>query len=263
MESQNPGKTFTEAPAMRVSATLPPFPTFTATNTLPPPQLSTFPYIAGLNDALPKENLLLARHFYADTVGHIQGDEFCYDIGIYNDDSYIVISCLPGFTYPAPNGRLTAYQSKFLHRWVESFQSFEEPTIHGLLQLAGTGSVVPEYADIVSMQTLIEDIDWAAHEYVHKGGYPTTVFSAREVLSQRLNKWLDDSSILKFEALDFPDTCLGVPKPNETCESIITPGFRIYYVADGLMYEYHTDVFGYDIRPFGEPQVAPTQGAGG
>lgn len=260
IESQNPGRAITETPTTQASATLPPFPTFTATNTLPPPQLSTFPYVPALNDALPKENLLLARHFYADTVGHTQGNEFCYDIGIYNDDSYIVISCQPGFMYPAPNGTLTAYQSKFLHRWVGTFQSFDEPSIHGLLQFAGTGSVVPEYADIVAMQALIEDIDWTAHEYVHRGGYPTTVFHAREVLSHRLNMWLDNSSILKFEATDFPDSCLGVPKPNEVCEQVVTQGFRIYLVAQGLMYEYHTDAFGYDIREFGELQTPPTQG---
>lgn len=242
-----------------------PFPTSTPTNTQPPqePVVSGFPYAAILSDTLPKENLVLGRHFYADTVGHMQGDEYCYDVGIYADNTYIVISCLPDFTYPAPNGTLDANQTNFLNRWVEKFRSFDEPSIHGLLTFTGRGSTLPEYADQVSMQALISDLEWAAHEYVHQGGYPTVVSHAREVLSHQLNKWLDNSAILHFEVADFPDSCLGVPKPNEVCEQVVTHGFRIQFVVDGLLYEYHTDVFGYDIRPFGEPQVAPTQGAVG
>lgn len=244
-------------------STIAPFPTLTPVSTLPPPEAVGFPYAAALNNALPKESLILAQHFYADTVGHIQGDEFCYDVGIYSDNTYVVISCMPDFAYPAPNGMLDAYQSKYLHRWVDTFQSFDEPSIHGLLVFSGYGTAMPEYSDKVSMQALIDELEWAAHEYVHRGGYPPVVFHTREVLSHQLNKWLDDSSIFHFEVVDFPDSCLGVPKPNEICEQVVTQGFRIQLVTDGMLYEYHTDAFGYDIRPFGEPQVAPTQGAPG
>lgn len=245
-----------------VTGTLAPLPTFTSTSTQLPlePVLSGFPYAAALNDALPKENLVLARHFYADTTAQVQGDEYCYDVGIYADHTYLFISCLPGFTYPAPSGTLDANQSNFLNRWVERFQSFEAPSIHGLLTFTGRGGDVPEYADQVAMQALIGDLDWAAHEYVHRGGYPSAVFHAREVLSHELNKWLDNSAILHFEVIEFPDTCLGAPKPDEVCGQVLTQGFRIRFVVDGLLYEYHTDVFGYDIRPFGEPQTAPTPG---
>jgi hypothetical protein len=256
--------TSSETPTVEASATPPPLPTFTPTSALvyQSPEPAGFPYAAQLNEALPKENLLLATHIYADTVGHIQGDEICHDVGIYRDDTYIVISCLPGFTYPAPAGALDANQSKYLRRWLETFQSFEDPTIHGLLKFNGTGTAIPEFSDRVSIQALLGELEWTAHAYIHRGGTPSVVFRAREVLSHQLNKWLDDSSILKFEVVDFPNTCLGAPKPNEVCEPISTQGFRIYFVVNNLMYEYHTDAWGYDIRPFGEPQIAPTQGAG-
>lgn len=257
--------TFTPTNELRQpSATpLPLIPTFTPTNIFPTPEPAGFPFTAELSDALPKENLLLAVHFYADTVGHISGDEFCHDVGIYNDDTYIVISCMPDFTYPAPTGKLDSNQSKFLHRWVEAFQAFDEPSIHGVVKFAGTGNTVPGIADKVSMQALISELEWSAHQYVHRGGYPSVVFHTRTVLSNQLNLWLDNSSILKFEATDFPDSCLGAPKPGEVCEPMVTQGFRIYLVAQGMLYEYHTDIFGYDIRPFGEPQIAPTQRPGG
>ncbi len=242
-------------------ATLSPFPTFTPAATVALSEFTSgFPYIPALNDALPKENLLLALHFHADTVGHVQGDEFCYDVGIYSDDSYIVISCLEDFTYPAPNGQLDAYQSKFLHHWVGKFHSFEDPSIHGLLKFSGLGESFPDYSDRISMQALLEDLEWDAHGYVHQGGYPPAVFHARTVLSTRLNMWLDNSAILKFEAIDYPDSCLGAPEPEEICEQGVTQGFRIQFVVQGLLYEYHTDASGYDIRQFGEPQIAPTPG---
>lgn len=237
-----------------------PSPTYTPTVASPPPvSISGFPYSVSLNETLPAEDLILAVHFYSDMVGHLD-DEVCYDIGVYADDSYIVISCLDDFIYPAPNGRLNEYQSKFLRRWVSTFQSFEDPSIHGLLKFSGVGGISPDYSDKISMQAMLEDLEWDAHGYVHKGGYPPVVFHARTVLSNRLNMWLDNSAILKFEAVDYPDSCLGVPKPGEICEQGVTQGFRIQFVVQRLLYEYHTDVFGYDIRPFGEPTIAPTQG---
>jgi hypothetical protein len=262
---ESPTSTQVETPAPLVATAtdtpLPVLPTFTPTNTLPPPEpaVSGFPYAAALNDALPKENLILAQHFYADTIGHLD-DTICYDVGIYSDGSYIFISCRPDFTYPAPNGMLDANQSRYLNRWMEKFRSFEEPSIHGLLKFTGNGNAVPEYADQVSMQALIGDLEWDAHEYVHRGGYPSAVSHAREVLSHQLNKWLDNSNVLKFEAVDFPDSCLGAPKVDEVCEQVLTQGFYIQFVVDGMMYEFHTDVFGYEIRPFGEPRIAPTKG---
>ena len=226
--SETPTQQITQA-----SATPLPPPTFTPGNTLiyQSPEPAGFPFAAELNSALPKENLLLAVHFYADTVGHISGDEFCYDVGIYNDDTYIAISCMPDFAYPAPTSKLDTNQSKFLHRWIETFQSFDEPSIHGLMKFAGTGNAIPGIADKVSMQALIDDIEWTANEYVHPGGYPPVIFHTRTVLSNQLNMWLDNSSILKFEATDFPDSCLGAPKPGELCEQAVTQGFRIYLVA--------------------------------
>lgn len=240
-----------------------PLATLTPTVTLlPPVSVFGFPYLAALNETLPKEGLILAVHFYSDMVGHLD-DEVCYDVGVYSDDAYIVISCLEDFTYPAPNGQLDAYQSRFLRRWVGKFQSFEIPSIRGLLKFSGLGETLPDYSDQISMQALLEDLEWDAHGYVHQGGYPPVIFRAQTVLSARLNMWLDNSAILKFEAVDYPDSCLGAPKPEEICEQGVTRGFWIQFVVQGLLYEYHTDAFGYDIRQSGEPQIAPTQGPAG
>jgi hypothetical protein len=74
---------------------------------------------------------------------------------------------------------------------------------------------------------------------------------------------LDNKNVLKFEVAEFSDSCLGVPRAGEVCSSSVRQGFRIQVVAQGMMYEFHTDNFGYDIRQFGEPRVAPTSGPAG
>ena len=245
----------TQPAATPSPATLLPFPTVTATNTLPPPQLSTFPYAPTLNEALPKENLILAAHVYADAA--------CYDVGIYADDSYTVISCLPDFTYPAPNGTLDTNESSYLQRWVHRFVSYEEPGPHGIIIFTGSGNVTPDFAEKLAIENLILALEYRAHAYTSGGGMPNAVTAARVVLSNEFGIFVDSIIVHKFESVDFPDTCLGAPKPDEVCESIITSGLRVLLIAEGMLYEYRTDFAGYDLRFFSGPQIAPTQGAGG
>lgn len=260
IEEYTPTEIFTNDTERAASTPLPLLPIFTAT--APTEGMMGFPYAAELNELLPKENLLLAVHVYGDDVANMS-DETCYDAGVYAYDTYIVISCLSDFAYPAPTGTLDAYQSKFLQRWVETFQGFEEPSVNGLLVFAGKGKTAAEFSDKASMRAMLGEFEWAAHQYEHRGGLPSALSVARSVLSNRLGVWLDRSNDLKFEVVEFPDSCLDAPKLGEACEQVVTTGFRIYFVVQGLMYEYHTDVWGYDIRPFGEPQTAPTQGPGG
>ncbi len=205
-----------------------------------------------LSDDLPLDGLVLAAHMYADGT--------CYDLGIYQDGHYSVLSCLPGFTYPTSTGFLDEYKLSYLNKWVERFQSFEEPSSEGFLKFVGNGVILPDFSDIASMRAMISDIEWDAHGYIHKGGFPSPVLLAKEVLSNKLGIPLDNKSVLKFEVAEFPDACLGVPEAGEVCSQSVRQGFRIQLVAQGMLYEFHTDIFGYDIRQFGEPQIAPTPG---
>ncbi len=252
------------APAEPIApADVPADTTLALTESAPTNAQSVFPMAAELNPLLPAGNLLLARHFYGDPDEQTTGDEVCYDVAIYSDDTYTVISCQPNFTYPAPTGRLDETQAKFLHRWVETFQAFDEPAINGLLKFNGAAQRVAEFPDKVSMHAMLSELEWAAHRYEHRGGTPLVVFHARSVLAYQLEVLPENVDIRFFEAVTFPDECLDVPKPDEVCEPVVTEGFRIFLVAQGLEYEFHTDVWGYDIRRFGEPQTAPTQGPGG
>jgi hypothetical protein len=224
------------------------------------PQTSEFPYAPILNEALPKDGLVLGAHVFADT------DNVCYDVGIYADDTYLVISCLVDFTYPAPSGMLDTNTSAFLQRWLERFTGYEENSRynhHTFVIFKGNGTITPDFAEKIGIEHLIGNLEWKAHAYVSGGGTPSAVPAAQRVLGEKIGMSPEAITVLKFEAVDFPNSCLGTPKPKEVCVQVVTQGFRIQLVALGLLYEYHTDAFGFDIRPFGDPQAAPTQGAGG
>ncbi len=234
-----------------LTATPLPLPTATATSTLPAPQAAGFPYVAALNNELPTDGLILAAHVYSDNN--------CYDLGVYQDNTYTVLSCLPEFTYPEEVRVLDTYDASYIQRWVERYQSYEVHSARGLLKFQGRGTVIPDEAEKISMETLISTLELLAHNYVVPfDGRPIAVSAAREVLAQKLDISLDQIIIFNFEYVDFPDACLGLPKSDELCAQVITRGFLIQLTVDDLMYEFHTDLSGYDIRQYGEPQIAPT-----
>jgi hypothetical protein len=56
-------------------------------------------------------------------------------------------------------------------------------------------------------------------------------------------------SIIKVEAVEWPDSCLGVSSPDVMCAQVVTPGYRILLEANGRQYEYHTNETGSQIVP--------------
>jgi len=51
------------------------------------------------------------------------------------------------------------------------------------------------------------------------------------------------------EQVDWPDSCLGI-NPNESiCVPILTPGYRIQLDTSGVLYEFHSDIYGSRLLP--------------
>ena len=48
--------------------------------------------------------------------------------------------------------------------------------------------------------------------------------------------------LVSAEATSWPDTCLAIPQAGETCDHVVTPGFRIILSSAGKNYIYHTNV---------------------
>ena len=79
---------------------------------------------------------------------------------------------------------------------------------------------------------------------------PQAVILARQALAATLGLQHELLvSIIKVEAVEWPDSCLGVSSPDAMCAQVITPGYRIQLEANGRQYEYHTNETGSQIVP--------------
>ena len=77
---------------------------------------------------------------------------------------------------------------------------------------------------------------------VSGGNYPTVVLKAREALASKMGLNAEKIEVIKVEAVDWPDSCLGISTPDIMCSMIVTPGYRIVLRANNMDYEYHTNV---------------------
>jgi len=78
--------------------------------------------------------------------------------------------------------------------------------------------------------------------------YPPAVTAAIRALAQALGDDPGAIEVLGYEAVDWPDSCLGLPAAGEACAEVITPGWRIYLRAGGADHEVHTDSLGTAVR---------------
>jgi hypothetical protein len=63
-------------------------------------------------------------------------------------------------------------------------------------------------------------------------------------LAQALGLPADQITVVSAEAVEWPDSCLGISYPNARCAQAITPGYRIRLAAGGAEYVYHTNADG-------------------
>ena len=71
--------------------------------------------------------------------------------------------------------------------------------------------------------------------------YPDVVRLAIEALAGELGVPREQITVARFEARDWPDTALGCPQPGRAYLQVVTPGYRVFLVAGGREYEYHTN----------------------
>jgi hypothetical protein len=72
--------------------------------------------------------------------------------------------------------------------------------------------------------------------------------AARSALSQKLGLTEDQVSFVSAEAVQWSDSCLGLPGKNSACSTVITPGYSVIFSAGGRTYEVHTDEIGRAVR---------------
>jgi hypothetical protein len=195
--------------------------------------------------------------------GHFSDADTCFDIAIYRDGRYRVESCLAGFTYLAPDGYLDANELLYFYRWADSLDSYQTVSEFGIISFVNIfrtyGLVAPTIVDKLSIETLVFNLERRAtgETPTSGGGVPAAALVAQKALAQQQGIPLDQVQIQTIENMDFTDSCLGVPRPGEVCAQAITPGLRVQLAAQGMLYVFHTDFAGYDLRQVGSPQPAP------
>lgn len=70
---------------------------------------------------------------------------------------------------------------------------------------------------------------------------PAAVARARAVLARSLGVAEDEIELVRVEAVEWPDACLGVQEEGRMCLQVITPGYRIVFEVAGQQHRVHTD----------------------
>ncbi len=85
----------------------------------------------------------------------------------------------------------------------------------------------------------------------------TAVRDNRQLLARWLHIDPATVTVVKDEAVEWPDACLGVSLPNELCAAAVTPGHKITYQVNGDEYVLHTDKRGarYRLATAPQPQI--------
>lgn len=72
----------------------------------------------------------------------------------------------------------------------------------------------------------------------------TAADAAVQALAARLGVEPETIAVISSEPTEWPDSCLGVEKPDVLCAQVITPGYKVLLEHNGAQYEYHTDTTG-------------------
>jgi hypothetical protein len=73
--------------------------------------------------------------------------------------------------------------------------------------------------------------------------------AALTALSENLGLPTDEITVVSTEAVEWPDSCLGIKGSELSCAQVITPGFRVTLEANGKQVEYRTNQDGTQIEP--------------
>jgi hypothetical protein len=74
------------------------------------------------------------------------------------------------------------------------------------------------------------------------------VQGVKDDLMRRLAVTSSDIDLVSINAQDWPDACLGAGEADETCATVITPGYEIVVRVNESSYTYRTDTGGSNVR---------------
>ena len=83
--------------------------------------------------------------------------------------------------------------------------------------------------------------------------YPPAIAAAIGSLAEELGVAPQAIEVVSYEAVEWPDGCLGLPDAGEACTEAITPGWRITLRLAGRTFRFRADALGTELRQEKEP----------
>ena len=77
---------------------------------------------------------------------------------------------------------------------------------------------------------------------------PDVALNIRNQVSQILGVPVESIQLQSLEQTEWPDSCLGLGGPDESCAQAVTPGWLLVFTADGQEYRFRADQTGTVIR---------------
>ncbi|MEK7682458.1 MAG: hypothetical protein AAB321_00230 [Chloroflexota bacterium] len=78
--------------------------------------------------------------------------------------------------------------------------------------------------------------------------YPPAVLAAIDGLAEQSGSAPEAVEVVNYEAVEWPDGCLGLPDAGEACTEAITPGWRITLRLAGRTLSFRADALGTELR---------------
>jgi hypothetical protein len=80
---------------------------------------------------------------------------------------------------------------------------------------------------------------------------PKAALEAQKALAELLGVPVEEVTIASLKEAEWPDSCLGLGGPAESCLQAVVPGWQVRLEAGGKVYEYRTDQDGSTLRSAG------------
>lgn len=91
---------------------------------------------------------------------------------------------------------------------------------------------------------------------------PDIAESIRARLATELSLSPDQITLQEFQAVDWPDSCLGVTEKGVLCAEVITPGYRFIFFTPNGEYEVRSDLNGLNTRTLPATKESPSGQSG-
>jgi len=116
------------------------------------------------------------------------------------------------------------------------------PETGGTVDTSGIATQIPE-----AIGTALPTIDSIATQ-LPTAAPPQVIDAVESQLPTLLSMDVNSFQLVSSEAVNWPDSCLGLGGPAESCAQVITPGYRVIVDVNGTQYEIHTDTSGDIVR---------------